>query len=1132
MGSLRESVERQVDQLNEQIVQLYRRGLYQQAVAFASQACDLASRHLGDTHPASARSLNNLATLYESMGNYEAAERLYRQVLEINRRATGEQHPSFARSLNNLAALYESMGNYAAAEPLYRQALEICRRTQGQAHPNFATGLNNLASLYCSMGKYAAAEPLFRQALESRRQVLGEEDPSFATSLNNLAELYRLTGNYAAAEPLYRQAVEIKGRLLGEEHPEFAASLNNLVLLYQSIGDYAHAEPLCRRALEIDRRALGPHHPYYANDLNILAGLYRSAGNYAAAEPLYRQALEISRRALGEEHPNFAATLNNLAALYSSMGNYEAAERLYRQALEAHRRALGEQHPSFAASLTNLADLYFKIGNYGAAEQLDRQALEIHRRAMGEQHPSFATSLNNVASLYRLTGNYASAEPLYRQALEIQHRALGEEHPEFALGLNNLAGMYSDMGNYVAAEPLCHQALAIRRRVLGKEHPDVAMSLNTLAALYVATQREDQALAPTEEAAAIDDRMLAQVFSIGSESQRMAYVRTIQGHFDGFLSLVFSELSKSAGPVRAALDLVLRRKAIGAEALAAQRDAVLGGKYPALEPRLRELTVLRMQIAQETLTGPGEEDAEAYRKRLAEWNARKERVEAELVRQIPEMSLEQRLRTAERHAVALALPEGAALVEFVRFNVFDFKAVPGRGESRWKPSRYLAFILTAGEPDDVHMIDLGEAEAIDRMIATFRAGITGEKEGRGSHDVQAQPTPAPKVSHVLELRSVVFDPLLAALGSRKRLLIAPDGDLSRLPFEVLPTRDGGRLIDDYHISYLTAGRDVLRFRAAKSARLSDSLVVADPDLDLGGNAVTAGASGKVEGAPSAAKSEAGSWSRLIAREGVTPASPAFPTAQPARTAAPAGRQSRDLDPRALHFEPLPGTRAEGEHVAEMLGVRPWLGEDALEAPLKGCHSPRILHLATHGFFLPDQKRDPNKERHGPGTLGEAPGSIPSRMAGLGLENPLLRSGLALAGANTWCRGGLLPPEAEDGMLTAEDVSGLNLLDTELVVLSACETGLGEVRTGEGVFGLRRAFVLAGTKGLVMSLWKVPDEETRKLMEDFYRRILKQQPGQSRAEALRAAQLAMKEKEEYRDPLYWGAFIYEGDPGFA
>jgi CHAT domain-containing protein len=142
-----------------------------------------------------------------------------------------------------------------------------------------------------------------------------------------------------------------------------------------------------------------------------------------------------------------------------------------------------------------------------------------------------------------------------------------------------------------------------------------------------------------------------------------------------------------------------------------------------------------------------------------------------------------------------------------------------------------------------------------------------------------------------------------------------------------------------------------------------------------------------------------------------------------------------------------------------------------------------------------------------------------------MENPLLRSGLLLAGFNTWFTGGALPAEAEDGILTAEDVSGLDLLATELVVLSACETGLGEVRTGEGVFGLRRAFVLAGAKTLVMSLWKVPDAQTRELMEDFYRRILQ---GQGRVAALRAAQLAMKAK--YPDPFYWGAFICQGDPG--
>jgi CHAT domain-containing protein len=357
------------------------------------------------------------------------------------------------------------------------------------------------------------------------------------------------------------------------------------------------------------------------------------------------------------------------------------------------------------------------------------------------------------------------------------------------------------------------------------------------------------------------------------------------------------------------------------------------------------------------------------------------------------------------------------------------------------------------------------------MIATFRTGITGEAESRGAQEPETQATGA---QDSFDLRTVLFDPLTPAFGGRKRLLLAPDGNLSRLPFEVLPTADGRRVIDEYQISYLGAGRDILRFRTQASGQPSEPLVIADPDFDLSSE--------------------------------VSRASPSLP--------APVGRQSRELDLQTMHFSRLSGTRVEGERIAEMLGVAAWFEGTALEARLKAHKSPRILHLATHGFFLPDQKRDPER-------------SAGLRGSGAAMENPLLRSGLALAGANTARRQGSLPPEAEDGILTAEDVSGMDLLNTELVVLSACETGLGQVRIGEGVFGLRRSFVLAGARGLLMSLWKVPDQQTQELMEDFYRRIFDVGLIQSRAEALRAAQLALKEK--YPDPGYWGAFIYQGDP---
>jgi CHAT domain-containing protein/tetratricopeptide (TPR) repeat protein len=1060
-------------------------GNYTAAEPLYRQALEIRRTILGEEHPDFALSLNNLATLYQLMGNYAAAEPLLRQALEIRRSSLGEEHPDFVTCLNNLAGLYKAMRDYAAAEPLYRQVLEIRRTILAE---DFALSLNSLAEVYFEMGNYAAAEPLCRQALEIYRVTLGEEHPYFADSLNSLAMLYHAMGSFAIAEPLYRQALGIRRAILGGEHPDFALSLNNLATLYHLMGNYAAAEPLYRQALEIERTILGEEHPDFALSLNNLATLYQLMGNYAAAEPLCRQALEIRRTILGEEHPDFALSLNNLATLYQLMGNYAAAEPLCRQALEIRRTILGEEHPDFAVSLNSLAKLCHLMGNNAAAEPLHRQALEICRMTLGEEHPIFVTLLSNLATLYGLMGNYKAAEPLHRQALGIRRTVLGETHPDFAVSLHNLAMLYSEMGNYAAAEPLYRQALEICRMTLGEEHPDFATSLSNLAILFVATDRKNEAITLMQQVTVFTERMIGQIFSIGSESQRMAYLMTTYGEIDVFLSLVFQYLSNPPGAISAALELVLRRKAIGAEVLAAQRDAVLGGEYPALEPKLWELTTLRMQIAQKTLAGPGPEGLSTHRQLLDEWNAQKEKLEAELARQIPEMNLEQKLREVDRQAVALALPEGSVLIEFVRFNVFDFKAVPARGESRWKPARYLAFVLPAGEPDNLQMIDLGEAEPIDRMIATFRDAITGEAEGRDGRDFEELPVASVSdedMSEASSLRESLFDPLLPALGHRKRLLLAPDGDLTRLPFEALPAGDGRCLINDYRISYLSAGRDVLRFGAASSGQPTDPLIAADPDFDLSG-------------------AEAQSQSIV---------------------AAPHGPVSRDLGRGNLRFARLPGTRLEGERIASMLGVQPWLEGAALEARIKACRSPRILHLATHGFFLEDQKHDPNRELLDLGAMSRQPGDSISRFASPGLENPLLRSGLALAGANTWLKRGSLPAEAEDGLLTAEDVSGLDLLATELVVLSACKTGLGEVRTGEGVFGLRRAFTLAGAKTLVMSLWKVPDQQTQELMEDFYRRIL---AGQPRADALREAQLAMKAK--YPHPFYWGAFICQGNPG--
>lgn len=925
-----------------------------------------------------------------------------------------------------------------------------------------------LAAYLADTGQYELAQRAATKARDRIVEYRGADSPEHAAIVKDLAGLSRL------AVPPSKEAV-------GQQIQQF----NEQAVSHCNEGCFGDAIQHSTQALDLARQHLTPDHLLVAQSLSNLGAALRESGDLATAESHSRVATEILRSALGENNPAYADSLSNLATLYEATGN-PAAEELYRQSVEIYRTILGEDHPDFATGLNNLAGLHAKLGDFAVAEPLYRQALKIRRSALGEGHPDVATGLANLAELYRESGDILTAEPLFRQALDLLGAAVGTEHPAFTACLNNLANLYHDKGDSAAAEPLLRQVLELESAIRGKDHPHVATILNSLGVVYSATGRAASALPLMEQAAAIDDRMIGQVFSIGSDSQRIAFLQLVQVRVQVFLSLVRQHLGTAPDAVGAALDLVLRRKAIGAEALAAQRDALLGGKYPDLQPQLREWTALRRQIAQQTLAGAGPQGLSAHQQRLAEWDQQKERLEAVLARRMPEMNLEQNLRAADRRAVALALPAGMALVEFVRFHVFDFQAVPARGEPRWQLARYLAFVLPAGKPDHVQMIDLGEAEPIDRMIRDFRAGITGETETRAGRDLGAAPVEPAHVadsSQGLVLRAAAFDNLVPALAGCKRLLLAPDGDLSRLPFEVLPTADGHRLIDEYTISYLSCGRDVLRFAAASARTPAEPLVAADPDFDLG-NEETA---------------DEDSADKLP------------------------GRHSRDLDRGGLHFQRLGGTRVEGERIAAMLGVKPWLESAALEGRLKSCRSPRILHLATHGFFLEDQKRNPNKEFRDLGAIGSDAGGS-GRLSAAGLENPLLRSGLALAGVNSWLKEGSPPAEAEDGLLTAEDVSGMDLLDTDLVVLSACETGLGEIHVGEGVFGLRRAFVLAGARTLVMSLWKVPDQQTQELMEDFYGRIL---AGGGRADSLRQAQLALQAR--HPDPLYWGAFICQGDP---
>ncbi|NET82123.1 MAG: tetratricopeptide repeat protein [Moorea sp. SIO1F2] len=1015
----------------------YFMGRYQQAEPLYTEALEMRRRLLGNQHPSVALILNNLGGLYKSMGRYQQAEPLYTEALDMRRRLLGNEHPDVALSLNNLAVLYSSMGRYQQAEPLYTQALDMRRRLLGNEHPDVASSLNNLALLYESMGRYQQAEPLYTEALDMRRRLLGNEHPDVATSLNNLAALYYFMGRYQQAEPLYNQTLAMRRGLLGDEHPDVATSLSGLAALYKSMGRYQQAEPLYNQALEMRRRLLGNEHPDVAASLNNLALLYSSIGRYQQAESLYTQALEMRRRLLGNEHPDVAASLNNLALLYKSMGRYQQAEPLYTQALEMMKRLLGHQHPDVATSLNNLALLYESMERYQQAEPLLTQALDMRRQLLGDEHPDVATNLNNLALLYESMGRYQQAEPLYTQALEMYKRLLGHQHPDVATSLNNLAALYKSMGRYQQAEPLYTQALEMYKRLLGEEHPNVAASLNNLAGLHHSQGNIEQALEFLEAGLDIQELNLERNLVSGAEKQKREYIKTISGTRDAAISLHLNSAGDNERAAGLALTTILRRKGRLLDFLTHSQQLLRKRLDFQSQKLLDRLNNTRTQLANLTYNRPDKLPLEEYRNQLDELTNQEQQLVVKISRRSREFAQINQPVTIE--TIQQLIPLDTALVEFVEYKPYNPQ------KSSWGNPRYAAYVLRSqGSPQG---IDLGEVDALKPLWEILELSL----QDKGVTIPQLKQA-GRKVDEKLMAK---VRPLL---GDSRRILLSPDTHLNLIPFEALVDQDNRYLVESYGFTYLTSGRDLLRL-SNPNRKLTKPVLLGAPDFEN-----------------SAQTRALGEENQIVAT-----------------------RSLGDLNPSELSLSPIPGALEEVNAIAKMLDVEPLLGAQANEAALKQVTRPRILHIATHGFF---QNRPDSEEF----TNG---------------DNALLWSWLALAGI----KNNKPDNDLEDGIFTALEATGLNLSGTKLVVLSACDTGLGNISAGEGIYGLRRALVIAGSESQVISLWNVNDTATKYLMVSYYQGL---QDNQGRSEALRRIQLQMLGSPEYQHPYYWASFIPSGN----
>lgn len=1045
------------------LAQLYQEtGKYQQSESAYNKSLSISKAFSGGNDTIYAKSLNNMALLYQSLAQYSKAEQLYVQSRDLLKRITGEQSIMYVTTLNNLATLYSDQGYHEKAKPLLLRVLELRKTLLGEYHADYAQALNNMGFLYSLLGQYREAETSYTRARDIYRQTLGEKHPEYASSISNLAELYVTTGDYQRAEQLYNQALQIRKNSVGENHPDYALSLNNLATMNSTMGRYDLAEKLLLESTEKNKKALGENHPAYATSLNNLAAHYHSRGQYVKAEPLYQLAKETRRKILGEQHPKYAMSINNLAVLYHEMGQYEKAEQQYLQAAAIWKKSLGAQHTDYAMCQNNLAAVYEDQGLYSKAEPLYILAKDIRKAVYGENHNEYAISLNNLSGLYAKMGQYAKAETLILQANTIWKKILNDDNPNIALGQNNLAAVYRKAQiKLPEAEKLYLQSIDRRKRVLGENHPLTADTENDLALLYMNLKQYQKAEPLFLSSSRKSIQNLLNAFPVLSDKEKALFINENIFFNDCNNSFLVNCPVPTAAMVTNSLDLQLAFKSLSLADTRNMLETVRSSSDATLKKLLSD-----WETARSILSAQYALPAEKRMKTLAQKETETENLEKELNRRSADFRRQQTSLRVTMKDVQQKLADDEVAVEFIRFHYFDKKFTDSMQYAAYvfnKKDAAPSFIPLFEEKQLQKILDSAGKTATQLVSSFYRGADTRSKSSAGALGER--------------LYKLVWQPLEPKLKEAKKISYSPAGKLYSIAFHALPADSSKILMDKYGMQQLTSTRQVALKESNKNNAAPQSIILfGDARFTMDSLQIVRGKTRKEF------------------------ASPIIYTAQ--------SRGSR-----GGVWVDLPGTAQEVKAIQQLFaqnktGTKIFTQTDATEENFKSLSgkSPQVLHIATHGFFLPENSSG-KKEAGASAKTGFVPA-----------DDPLLRSGLILAGGNYAWSGKTPIDGVEDGIVTAYEISQLNLSNTELVVLSACETALGDVKGSEGVFGLQRAFKMAGVKKMIVSLWQVPDKETAELMTSFYGYWFK---GKTIEEAFAQAQADMRKKYP---PYYWAAFV--------
>jgi len=1049
-----------------------------------------------DTSPAAA-GLDAIRQLM-SAGKFADAEASARTLLSEMESAEGPGASATADVLEQLIRTLWREGKQRDPEvrAMSERLLSIRETSDPPAGLKVGSSLDIAGSVRAVAGDFAEAKRFYERAIDVAERATSRDDPALSPFLYDLGMLLQRHGDYEGALVAFERRHEI---LDAQAPPEKRPIPDTYVAAcHIMLGRYDEALRELERDLQANIAEHGPDDASVGRSEHALGALFISLDDWPAARDHLERSVAIFETVYGPDTINVAQGLRNLAEALVRLGNDGEARTLAERAAAIYEKSPGPSSPEYAAALSTLAEALQSQAAYGEARTLYEKAIAIREKANGPDDPRLAVPLENLGRLHQTLGDDVSAMAAFRRALKVRESALGTDHPDVAYVLVEMAGLLYHQGENPEARRLVDRALAIRERSFGPLHPEMAESLSLLGWIQWASGNTAAALTTALKSEQIARQHLRQISRRQSEREALRYQMVRSSGIDLALSIVSERGRSAAGgaDVGRAWDALIPSRALVLDEMARRHRDTLASGSGETRSLIDALEKAQLELERLVVKGAGPGETQTYRATLEAARLAEERAERALAGGSSHGLTGGAPSPASVLEIASLLPEDSALVAYVSFGQAGARPSPGAPPSR-RVRTYAALVLRkgGGEPS---LIPIGPAARIDALVESWRGELRNPPETPESLRRYRSAGEA--------LRRAIWDPVARSLRRVGRAFVVPDGSINLVSFAALPSGKRSYLVESApRVHYLSAERDVAAYSGAigtlAAGRTNGALIVGEPDFDRGLD----------RAAPPAGVRDAATDSVGAARV-----------------------RSACADFRSLRFGPLPGSREEADEVARLLRLHAGASgkiEPVIELLGAGAGvrefkqqaaGRRILHLATHAYSVGDCAGTPAADEADILPISSA------LHAPFTAEDPLIRTGLALAGANSreqrpGSRAG------DDGILTAQEIATMDLGGVEWAVLSACETGVGPVQTGEGVFGLRRTFQVAGARTVIMSLWKVDDLATRDWIRSLYEYRLE---GRSTVDAVRDASLAMidlrRKAGVTTHPFYWGAFVAAGD----